>query len=313
MATDNPVLEPADIFYGTTEATEPTEPTEVEAVTDGDEDITDSDDQEAEEDSLESTDNPGEAEEESEEDPEEKAELEDPGAEDEKEQELVYLDLDGKEVDLDEVRQWRDGHLMQADYTRKTQELADERKALKSQSEEIQGLKATLSDSQAELQALVEEDEAVNWAELKEYEPEEYIRLKEKADKRKAAVDKFKAVSTQVQISPEEIQSEQSQLFSSNPSWIDDNRQPTKAYKEDMKVLSEYWSEAGFTTEEINGMVRARYIETSLKAAKYDALQKKSKAFTKKAKKAPLTTKPKAKARNLKPKPKAIEDIFYNS
>lgn len=38
--------------------------------------------------------------------------------------------VDGKEIPIDQVREWRDGAMRQADYTRKTQELAEERRRL---------------------------------------------------------------------------------------------------------------------------------------------------------------------------------------
>jgi hypothetical protein len=50
-----------------------------------------------------------------------------------------------------------------------------------------------------------------------------------------------------------------------------------------------------------------------LKAAKYDDLQEKSKVFSKKAKKATLVTKAKGPSKKAKEKPKAMEDIFYDS
>jgi len=305
MATDNPVLEPADVFYGTTEATEPKEPTETEAVTNGD-------DQDAEGETLE-TDQPGESEEENQDESEETVSEDESEAEEDGDQELVYLDLDGEEVDLNDVRKWRDGGLMQSDYTRKTQELAEERKGVKAQAEENAKLHTTLSDLQAELQALVGEDEAVDWEDLREIDPEEYIAKKEKADKRKAAVEKLKGQASQPTISQDELIEEQKALYAANPTWLNEKGERTKAMETDSKRLESYWQTNGFTSEEVTGMYRARYIETCLKAAKYDDLQEKSKVFSKKAKKATLVTKPKSQARKLKTKPKALEDVFYNS
>lgn len=304
MATDNPVLEPADLFYGTTEPTEPKELTETEAVTNGD-------DQDAEEETLE-TDQPEESGV-SEDESEETVSEDESEAKEDEDQELVYLELDGEEVDLNDVRKWRDGGLMQADYTRKTQELAEERKGVKTQAEENAKLQTTLSDSLAELQALVGEDEEVDWNDLRETDPEEYIAKKEKADKRKATVEKLKGQSSQPTISQDELIEEQKALYAANPSWLDEKGERTKAMETDSKRLELYWQTNGFTSEEVTGMHRARYIETCLKAAKYDDLQEKSKVFSKKAKKATLVTKPKSQARQLKAKPRSREDIFYNS
>jgi Fe-S-cluster formation regulator IscX/YfhJ len=41
------------------------------------------------------------------------------------------FDIDGEQVKLSDIKSWKSGHLMQADYTRKSQELAKERDGLK--------------------------------------------------------------------------------------------------------------------------------------------------------------------------------------
>jgi len=40
-------------------------------------------------------------------------------------------DIDGEQVTADQIKQWKQGHLMQSDYTRKMQELSTQREALK--------------------------------------------------------------------------------------------------------------------------------------------------------------------------------------
>lgn len=294
---DNPILEP-DLFYGTTKAEESEEgQPEVEAVT-SEEPVADEDPNTAKETETEEV-------EESEE-----SESENDDETDDGEEELLYLDLDGEEVDLETIKKWRDGHLMQADYTRKTQELAQQRKEAESTLKEAADLKAKLNDIGAELEVLIEEVTPEKLAELRDYDPEEYIKQKELLDKRKSAVEKIK--STQVTLSPEEIKAEQDKLFAANPSWFDDKGKPTKQMEEDAALLNQYWSENGFSNEEIQGMVKARYVETSLKAAKYDALKAKTKETAKRTKKAALVTKPKKQAKPVT-KPKKIEDVFYGT
>jgi hypothetical protein len=310
MATDNPVMEPADVFYGTAEAEDSQEQPEAEAVTE-------SEDQEAlaedaEIDGQPETEDEVESEESEESEGDDEAEVTEDG-----EQELVYLDLDGKEVDLDEVRQWRDGHLMQADYTRKTTELAEERKALQTEREEVSATKSRLAELQVELQAIVAEDVSANIDELldpesERYDPEEYARQVKKVEARKATVEKLKSEAvSQPMISDDEIVSEQQALFAANPSWLDKDNKPTAEFESDQKLMNEYFKTNGFTQEDVGGMFRARYIETCLKAAKFDQLQGKASKIKSKAKKATLVTKPKKQARRLKPKAKTAEELFY--
>ena len=50
------------------------------------------------------------------------------------ESEDLYVEYKGREINLKDVEEWEQGHLRQSDYTRKTQELADNRKDFESQS-----------------------------------------------------------------------------------------------------------------------------------------------------------------------------------
>lgn len=295
---DNPIMEPGELFYGKAESTEELkESTEIETVTEEDTQTLETEDKVAESTDEES----------------DELEAEDESSETEgDEEELVYLDLDGKEVDLDEIRKWRDGHLMQADYTRKTQELANERKEVKAEREQVEALKSQLTEQYAELQALIAEDESADLTELKQYDPEKYIEVKERLDKRKAAAEKVKAELGQKSISQDVIAAEQKALFEANPSWIDDKGKPTKQFEEDSNMVAEYWKREGFTQDEIASMHTARQIQAFLKAAKFDALQNKSQQIKSKTKKATLVTKPKTQQPKPK-KPKDIADVFYGS
>lgn len=293
MSTDNPLVESADLFYGTTEESEPVEPTETDDVT-----------IEAEE-SQEDPSEPEESAEGEESEPEETEGTEEP-------EELVYLDLDGKEVALEDVRKWRDGHMMDKDYRQKTMALADERKDIEAQKTQLADQANEVHALAAELKALVEIDEDVDWNELRETDPEEYIERKEKADKRKAAAARFKG-GQPVQLSQDEIVQERKLLLTDHSNWFDAEGKQTSEYETDMKLLSDFWAKHGFTQAETGQMLRARQIETCLKAAKWDELQAKAGDVTKKAKKATLVTKTKTPARSAKPKPKSAASVLYNS
>ena len=289
---DNPILEPVDLIYPTAATEEPEGPTE-EAVAN----VEDQADENP-------TDQPGDESEETE-------GVEEAEANEDDEKESVYLELDGEEIDLEDVRKWRDGHLMQSDYTRKTTELAEQRKAVEREAQEVMAIKTKLQDTQSQLLALIEEDSNINWDELREDDLEEYVIAKERAEKRKETAEKIKEQLANPVVPDDVIHQEQKLLFEANPSWIDDKGKPTKAHKADTEMLVKYWQDNGFTEEEVGAMYRARHIETCLKAAKFDELQKKSESFVKKAKKAPLVTKPKARGAKAD-KPKSLAELIYS-
>lgn len=279
---DNQAIEPIDnatLFYSTDDA-EPLKPT-VDAVEEAPEEAEEVEQVDSEE--LEAEEETEEAEEE----------------------ETLYLELDGEEFSLDEVKQWKAGYMMQSDYTKKTQAIADERKALEKEKE-------ALTDLSSQLEVLVAEDSEVDWAELKEYEPEKYIELKEKADKRKAKLDEIKSSTLQAstpKLSKDELIAESNDLFESQ-GWKKDGKVDQAVYDADMKVLGEYMTANGYSQDEFNSLQYSRHFKTLLDAARYNLQKKKGSALVKKVKKAPTVTKP--KANQTKPV-KSAADTFYGS
>lgn len=265
--SDNPTVEPADKFYETAEA-EPLTPTE-EAVT------------------------------EQEQEPEQEVEiLETPEkSEESEESEVQYLDLDDTEVSLEDVRKWRDGHLMQSDYTKKTTALSEERKSFDeeraTERENLSKEKESISEMRDTLAVLVAEDDSINWIELKEDDPERYIELKELADKRKDALAKIKADRETPADDPAFLQAEQGKLIAANPEWFDKDGKTTEVHAADTKLANEYVNKAGGASE-FEKTSQAQFLMAIIKAAKYDELQGKSREITEKRVKVPVVTKPKA-------------------
>jgi hypothetical protein len=299
MSTDNPVVEPADTFYNKPAEAEPTEPT-AKPVTEAE-----PQDSPQEEKAL---DKPEEVEAKAD------AETEELEAEDEN-KESQYIELDGKEIDLEDVRKWRDSTMMQSDYTKKTTALAEERKTFEAErtTEREQLLKSQteVSELRDQLTALTIEDEEIDWAELKEDDPDRYIELKEQADKRKELLEKIKAERETPVDDPAVIQVEQEKLMKSDPEWLDKDGKATEVFANDMRLVEGYAAKAGFTQEEFSRMNRAHYMLALLKAAKYDQLQESSREVKKTREKVPVVTKPKA----TKPshEPKAAHEVFYGT
>lgn len=291
--SDNPLVEPAEQFYNTTESEEPNTPTEEAVVK-----VAEIQDPPQEEEKLE---NPSEDE----------TKLEESESEDE-EKETQYLDLDGEETSLDDVRMWKNGHMMQKDYTQKTQAHAKEREDFETERtierENLLKEKSDVSEMRDQLTVLVAEDEEIDWVELKEDDPEQYIELKEKADKRKAALEKVKAERETPKDDPALIQTEREKLFAANPDWFDDGK-PTEAYTADIGMMNDYVAKAGYSAEEFKNMTRSHQLTTILKAAKYDELQEKGRKIKETREKVPVVTKP--KATNTQTQSTPIAEVFY--
>ena len=282
--TDNPILEP-DQFYGKAEPeleVEQSEEVELEA-------------QQAEQD-AEDVETPVETEESDEQGDDE---------------ELLVIELDGEEISLREVKKWRDGHMQQADYTKKTQALAEERKTFEAERESE---RSSLAEAQKQiasmkdlLEVLVNEDAQTDWDALWDSDPDEWKVQKEKAEKREKALQDLRANRNQED--PEVIRAEQVKLVKANPEWLDKDGKLTDAYRADTKLLNEYAVKAGFTPEEFSQMTKAHYLQAILKAAKYDQLKEKGREIKSKREKVPVVTKPKKPVSRTKER--TADQILY--
>jgi len=208
------------------------------------------------------------------------------------ESEELYVEIDGREINLKDIKDWEQGNLRQSDYTRKTTELADQRKTFESEREAFNDQQGQLAGSIATLEAIIAEDALTDEAvkDLREYEPEEYIKYKEKQDNRKKALSDAK---TSQPVSTVDVEQERVKLWDANPSWVE-NGKPTEAHTKDMDMLNSYFKASGYTSDEIAGITSARHWQTLLEAAKYRSVSTKNAAIEKKVRKAPVTTKPRA-------------------
>ncbi|MCH9712626.1 MAG: hypothetical protein K0U20_08400 [Proteobacteria bacterium] len=226
------------------------------------------------------------------EEPEEGSSVEEVAQNEESDEEEYYLDLDGEEVSFSQIKEWKSGSMMQSDYTRKTTELADERKALEQEKGDISAKQAKLNDLVTQLEVMVSEGELTpdEVKELREFEPDEYIKYTERQQAKKDALSKAKA-SSKPSFDP---QVEQQKLFNSNPDWLD-NGKPTDAYQRDSKLINDYAANNGITADKF-ATFDAGMIQMMLDAARFKSGNVKAAVLSKKVRKAPVSTKPRQAA-----------------
>ena len=225
-----------------------------------------------------------EEESEEEEEPEGEEESEETDVE---EEELYTVKVDGaeREVNLDELL---NGYSRQSDYTKKTQQLAQERQGMAQlQQQWQQEMIAAQTERQQYIDALgqvvnqsmtgLEEYANIDWATLKEDDPIAYVTRR---DEFREAQENVRAMQGQqayaMQQQEAEMQNavqyrtreELGMLVQKIPEWKDkDTRQ------ELTKNLREYATGQGFSPEEISSLIDHRSLIVLLKAQKYDAMQ----------------------------------------
>jgi hypothetical protein len=173
--------------------------------------------------------------------------------------------------------------LREADYTRKTQEVAEIRKALEARS---QRLDSVVQQGEAIVHALTEEFQAefqgIDWGKLAAEDPAEYVRkqhaLTTRQGKLNAALYRLnEARQAQAQNAQQSLQErlrqEQAALVEKMPEWKD-----AKKYAAESAELSDYLSQSGYAPEEVSGVTDHRAVILARKAMLYDRMVAKTPA-----------------------------------
>lgn len=202
------------------------------------------------------------------EDEEEEADTEedDAGADesDDEPKELEFLEIEGEKVSVEEVKL---GYLRQADYTRKTQAVAEQRKAAE---EERQYYASTLNSILTAVGADVERFEGVDWERAAAENPDQYRKAKAAYEQSlqlfsgiRQQTEDFVARSKQTQEAALQAQANESiaVLRTSIPGWNNDLYGQIGEYAQ---------QELGFKPEEFNNIADHRAITSIWKAMQYD-------------------------------------------
>ena len=224
---------------------------------------------------------------EEEEDSEESLEEEEP--EDESETETVYtVRIDGKDVEVTEDELLK-GYSRQADYTKKTQELAEYRRQMDTAVQQAQQEIQQTQQARAQYVDAVEAAISSNYAHLQQFQHVDWERLKELQNQHKAAAEQQQAeMAEQHKRMWMEEHQKMSQIL---PEWRDDEKRMAIS-----KAIGEYAVGQGYTKEELDTLVDHRSILMLMKAKAYDDVQKKQRIVrSKKVKNKPKVVRSKAK------------------
>jgi hypothetical protein len=238
------------------------------------------------------------------------AETPEPDAPDQTGADKIPVEIDGKVVELtkSEIAEHYKNGLRQADYTRKTMEAAEVRKAAEAERsqalQERQHYSNQLNAIAQRLGAVLQEQSQINWQQLAESNPAEYIRQRHLFEQRQAAFQQAQAEQArvyqlqqaeQVESVRQYIAKQQQELLAKLPDWKDDKKAAT-AKQEIAKYLIEtvgYAPEEVFPQQGADGRITSlgkidhRDILLAHKAMLYDQLMSKAQAATKKVEKLP--------------------------
>jgi hypothetical protein len=203
----------------------------------------------------------------------------------------VKVDGEEVEVNLDELR---NGYQRQADYTRKSQSLAEQRKAYEAnlqavtqEREQYSQLLGNMAQNQnAELSRYAD----INWADLKDTDPMEYMEKRLEYQEAKEKISELQNERVRVQqqnetdmgqMLQEKLQKEAELLSKALPEYTE----PGSTFKDEVR---NYALNLGFSPQDIDGIADHRVILVLHKAMMQDKV---SKAPVKKSKSAPKVVK----------------------
>jgi hypothetical protein len=204
----------------------------------------------------------------------------------------VTIQVDGKTVELtpEQIAEAYKSGLRQADYTRKTMEAAEQRKAAEAESrkasEERTKAMSALQQAQAVLQAQLQEQSQIDWQQLLKTDPVAYLEQDRIARERHA---KLQQIAQEQQQLHQQHQAEQTEhmrthlmaqrdeLLAKLPEWKDEGK--AKAEK---AQLREYLVAQGFDDKALDSISDHRAVLLSRKAMLYDQMMAKAQAAAKK-------------------------------
>jgi hypothetical protein len=202
-----------------------------------------------------------------------------------------------KEVTLEELMQ---GYQLGADYTKKTQELAENRKAVEAEARAILEAKQVRDTYAQRLQAIEQfltqgQDSSEDLAAMKENDPIGYaVKVAELTEKKEQLAQvraEQERIAQQQQADRQQemarlVQQEAQKLSQVLPEFSD----PTKG-EQIRNEIRNYGKSVGFTEQELSQVYDSRHVLMLHKAMMYDKLQKSKPQVTKKVAEAPKMVK----------------------
>lgn len=202
---------------------------------------------------------------------------------------LVTVKIDGKEVEV-KLSELKSGYQRQSDYTRKTMETAEQRKAAEAETQramqERHQYAQNLQRMAVQLESALQQQSQIDWQRLIDENPQEAMRQQHLMQVRQAQYAQTQAEqhriaaiaqAEQAQRLDSHLRAQHQELLDKLPDWKDD----TKA-KAEKAALRDYLFSQGFDAQAVSNVSDAKAVLMARKAMLYDQMVSKAQAATKK-------------------------------
>ena len=220
------------------------------------------------------------------------------------------VEVDGEEITVEELKR---GNLRQRDYTRKTQELAETRRQMEAQAQEIERERAQYAQMLPALQQRIEQsvEQEPDWDTLYEADPAMAAKAerqwRKQNEERSAQLQAVHAEQQRL----EQLRQQQQQQFEAQyveqqreilpeviPEWRDN-----KVAAKEASAIRDFLIGEGFSEQDISGLTNATLVKLARKAMLYDRGQTRAKTAKQKPKQQASKTL-KSGSRATQPRPK---------
>ena len=245
----------------------------------------------------------------------ESEEFDEEEVEDDSEETTLYtVTVDGEEHEVTEEELVK-GYSRQADYTRKTQQLAEYRKQIDQVVENYKNETAQTQQARDQYVSAVAQAIETNYSHLAQFQNVDWERLKmedreeylTKRDEYRQAQDQIQSLQQSQEKAQQEaqaeaqkehqriVQEEHQKMVRLIPQWAEDDKRQAMA-----KAVSEFALSKGYTQEELSQLVDHRSIIVLMQAKAYEDMQKKQNTVrSKKVKNKPKVVRGKAKTEKV--------------
>lgn len=203
--------------------------------------------------------------------------------------------VDGEEIEVPEDEVLK-GYSRTADYTRKTQKLSEEKRALEAEAQSVKAERERYMQGLKMMESQLAQTEQVDWNRLREEDPISFATKKIEDRDRKDQLALVQQEQLRVaNLQQEEqrkaleqyVHGEQAKLADAIPEWKD-----AKVAKAEKEKLTGYLQNLGYSEAEISQIYDHRAVITVRKAALYDEMMSKAKSQTEKVSTSPKTARP---------------------
>ncbi len=213
----------------------------------------------------------------------------------------VFVDIDGEQTSLDDIRAWKSGHMMQSDYTKGKTELAKDREAVTADQKRLTTALSELESIEDDIAGLIVPEDERDLSELLD-DPAEYVRVQHAQAARQKQLEAVRAKRTEIH---NQMVADSQEKLTALRGWNSPEKQ-----QQETALVRTMITDRGIDPSSFAKIVDPNIMSALIDAARHHDLQKRKPAVVKAVKDAPKN--PAGDTTKQAPA-KSMADVFYKT